>query len=64
MPNKRAEAAERIENELVNLASDARTHGFDTLAYLIDMARLEASSQSGRDNQYAYWARRRTDREP
>jgi hypothetical protein len=58
MPSKREEAAERIGNELAALARDARTHGLDTLAYLIDMARFEASSQSGTDDQQVYRERR------
>jgi hypothetical protein len=64
MPSAREEVAERIGNELAGLAREARTDGLDTLAYLIDMARLEAASQSGRDDQYAYRAQHRTDREP
>lgn len=39
--------AERIGSDLAALARDARAAGLDTLAYLIDVARLEASQQAG-----------------
>ncbi|MGB3272287.1 MAG: hypothetical protein WBA66_05260 [Xanthobacteraceae bacterium] len=37
-----AEAAQFLAGHLTDLAMLTRRHGFDTLAYLLDMARLEA----------------------
>ncbi|MEJ0076481.1 MAG: hypothetical protein WDO17_13710 [Alphaproteobacteria bacterium] len=42
------QVAERIDGELAAQARAARAVGLDTLAYLLDMARLEAGQQSGR----------------
>lgn len=42
------EVAERISADLAAMARDAREAKLDTLAYLLDVARIEAEAQSGR----------------
>jgi hypothetical protein len=45
-----AEAAELIATMSGELAQVARRHGFDALAYLLDMARLEAVNVKPKTN--------------
>jgi hypothetical protein len=45
----RAAAAAYISELCTDLASIARGNGFETLGYLLDMARLEANSSAGTD---------------
>lgn len=42
-----AEAASHISAIAAGLAEIARRHGFDTLVYLLEMARLEADQRAG-----------------
>ena len=43
----REEAAAYVADLSHDLAAIARSHGLDTLGYILDMARLEAETQSG-----------------
>ncbi len=45
-PQDRSAAASYVAALSGDLASIARSHGLDTLGYLLDMARLEAESAS------------------
>jgi hypothetical protein len=44
--NERAGAADYIAAMTADLAAIARSHGLDTLGYVLDMARLEAQNVS------------------
>ncbi len=44
------QTAESIESELITLTRIAEASGLRTLAYLLDMARLEASRETGRND--------------
>ena len=48
MPQVKGEVADRIRFQLEALAAQARSAGLGALAYLIDMARLEAETQATR----------------
>ena len=45
----RAAAASYIADLTSNLAEIARTHGLETLSYVLEMARLEAESTAHQD---------------
>jgi len=47
MPEDRKQVSERIEGQLAEMAREARAVGLDTLAYLLDIARLEAGNANG-----------------
>jgi hypothetical protein len=44
----RSEAAAYIADLTANLAAIARTHGLETLSYVLEMARLEAENAAHR----------------
>jgi hypothetical protein len=46
MATKAQETATRLSDQLAAQAREARAVGLDTLAYLIDMARVEAEQQA------------------
>lgn len=48
MPQVKREVAERIRFQLEALAVQARAAQLDALAYLIDMARMEAEARATR----------------
>ena len=50
-PASRAETAAYIADLSAHLATLARRQGFDALAYLLDMARLEAEGVRSRPSQ-------------
>ncbi len=45
------EAAQFLAGHLVDLVMLARRHGFETLAYLLDMAKLEADEAARRSSE-------------
>jgi hypothetical protein len=45
--DERGAAAEYVASMVSDLAQIARRHGFDTLGYILEMAKLEAENQSG-----------------
>jgi hypothetical protein len=48
-PNERSQAAAYIADLSGSLAQIARSHGLNTLGYLLDMAKLEAEHVKGSD---------------